>query len=313
MRLLSFLNCGQGRLGIELDNDLVFDANRACLAFLEQQGEPFAQRLADALLPSHALAFLQGGTKSLGQAHKVLEFVQGQVQVNEVLPDYVFQASAIKRLAPIPNPQKIVCVGRNYHDHVAEMKRDVPTIPVLFAKLGNTVCGHQADIPFPRVSDQFDYEAELAVVIGKKGRYIAVDEAMSYVAGYTAMNDITVRDWQHRTPQWLQGKSFDNSGPMGPVLITADEILDPHQLDIQLWLNGELRQSDNTRHLIFDIPALVSFISQVMTLEPGDVIATGTPGGVGVAMQPQGFMKIGDVVRIEIEKIGVLENHIVAP
>jgi acylpyruvate hydrolase len=191
------------------------------------------------------------------------------------------------------------------------MKRDVPTIPVIFAKLPNTVCGDGDEVPFPRVSDQLDYEAELAVVIGRQGRYIPESEALRYVAGYTAFNDITVRDWQHRTPQWLQGKSFDKSAPMGPVLVTADEIGDPHTLDIKLRLNEELRQSDNTSRLIFNIPFLISFVSQVMTLEPGDIIATGTPGGVGVAMDPKGFMKVGDVVKVEIEKIGVLTNHIV--
>jgi len=308
MKLISFLLNGQERLGIEIEGSFV-DANAACRAMLAKQGVLDPARLADALLPADAVAFLKGGSRTLDQAKAVLGFVEESTV--EALSAFVHDRSTVKRLSPVPHPGKIVCVGRNYHDHVTEMKREVPTIPVIFAKLSNTVCADGDEVPFPRVSDQLDYEAELAVVIGKQGRYIPESEALDYVAGYTALNDITVRDWQHRTPQWLQGKSFDKSAPIGPVLVTADEIPDPHTLDIKLWLNDELRQNDNTRQLMFNVPFLISFISQIMTLEPGDIIATGTPGGVGVAMDPKGFMKIGDVVKVEIEKIGVLTNPIV--
>ncbi|OFW81306.1 MAG: 2-hydroxyhepta-2,4-diene-1,7-dioate isomerase [Alicyclobacillus sp. RIFOXYA1_FULL_53_8] len=307
MRLVSFLKDKQERLGIEFDG-FILDANLGCQKMLVAQGEPAPQRLADALLPSLMQAFLEGGARCLEQARQGVEFTAklSDVERGEIL----FAGDAVKILSPVPHPGKVICVGRNYHDHVAEMKRDLPTIPVIFAKLANTICAHGDEVPFPRVSTQFDYEAELAVVIGKRGRYIPEQEAMDYVAGYTAFNDITVRDWQHRTPQWLQGKSFDNSGPTGPALVTADAIADPQQLDIRLWLNEELRQEANTSQLIFKIPFLISFISQVMTLEPGDIIATGTPGGVGVAMEPKGFMQAGDTVRVEIDQIGVLANRI---
>lgn len=306
MKLVSFYVHDDVRLGIETDRGIL-DAHFAYRAMLEQQGEPMAGRLADALVPKDAVAFLEGGERSLNEARKLVAYAAESNAVQRHLYDPV----AMRLASPVPRPGKIVCVGRNYHDHVSEMKREVPTIPVIFAKLPNTVCGSEDSVPFPRVSDQLDYEAELAVVIGKRGRYIDEADAMGYIAGYTALNDITVRDWQHRTPQWLQGKSFDKSSPIGPRIVLTDEIPDPHTLDIKLWLNDELRQNDNTSRLIFNVPKLVSFISQVMTLEPGDVIATGTPGGVGVAMDPKGFMKVGDTVRVELEKIGTLTNYIV--
>lgn len=308
MKLVSFLHHGQERLGIEVEGGFI-DANAVCQAMLAAAGDAAPARLADALLPADIVAFLQGGARTLEQAKKVLAFVAESTAADRA--GYVHDSSTVKRLSPVPHPGKVVCVGRNYHDHVSEMKREVPTIPVIFAKLPNTVCADGDDVPFPSVSEQLDYEAELAVVIGKRGKDIPEAEALDYVAGYTALNDITVRDWQHRTPQWLQGKSFDKSAPIGPVLVTVDEIPNPHVLDIKLWLNGELRQNDNTKRLIFNVPFLISFISKVMTLEPGDIIATGTPGGVGVAMDPKGFLKVGDVVKVDIEKIGVLTNQIV--
>ncbi|MBX5437217.1 MAG: fumarylacetoacetate hydrolase family protein [Alicyclobacillaceae bacterium] len=307
MRLGTFEIGNEERLGIEL-GDYVLDANRACAHLLAEEGDGDAQRLADALLPSDMLAFLRAGERALEQARRVVEFAR-QKDLQAV--DFAHPLAAVRRLAPVPRPGKIVCVGRNYHEHVNEMNNQVPTIPVLFAKFSNVICAHGDPVPHPGVSEELDYEAELAVVIGKRGRRIGEQAALDHVAGYTAFNDITVRDWQRRTPQWLQGKTFDHCGPLGPVLVTKDEIPDPHSLSIRLWLNGELRQSDNTGRLIFNIPRLISFISQIMTLEPGDVIATGTPGGVGVAMNPPGFMKVGDIVRVEIERIGVLENKIV--
>lgn len=308
MRLVTFVRNEEERLGAEFEGNIV-DLNLACRRMMEKQGDAAAGRLGAALLPTDIVSFLIGGSRCLQQAKQVLDFASGCSVEERTI--FTFSRGDVRVLAPIPKPGKVVCVGRNYHDHVSEMKREVPTIPVIFSKLHNTIIANGDGVPFPRVSDQLDYEAELAVVIGRKGRYITEEDAMQYVAGYTAINDITVRDWQHRTVQWLQGKSFDGTGPTGPVLVTGDEIPDPHNLQIKLWLNGELRQNDNTSRLIFSIPFLVSFVSQVMTLEPGDIIATGTPGGVGVAMEPKGFMKAGDVVRIEIEKIGILENPIV--
>jgi len=308
MRIVSFLRNNQERLGVEFQGGFL-DVNLACTAMMAKRGDSEPARLADVLMPSDAVAFFKGGKRTLELAHDVVAFATETPAAERV--DYVHDIATVRRLSPVPHPGKIVCVGRNYSDHVAEMKRDVPTIPVIFAKLANTVCADGDGVPFPLVSDDLDYEAELAIVIGKQGRYISEVDAMDYVAGYTGLNDITVRDWQHRTPQWLQGKSFDKSAPIGPVVVTKDEILNPDHIDIKLWLNGELRQHANTNQMIFNIPHLISFISQVMTLEPGDIIATGTPGGVGAAMNPKGFMKIGDVVKVEIEGIGVLQNQIV--
>lgn len=308
MRLVSFLKDEQVRLGTELEGAVV-DLNLAYRRMLESDGETSPRLLADALLPSDVIEFLKAGDRALSEAQKALTFAK--TCAPEDRQGFVLAEDTVKRLSPVPKPGKIVCVGRNYLNHIAEMNRDIPTIPVLFAKLSNTICAHGDEVPFPRVSDQLDYEAELAVVIGRTGRYIEEADALDYVAGYTVFNDITVRDWQSQTPQWLQGKSFDKSAPAGPVLVTKDDIANPHDLGIRLWLNEELRQNDHTSRLIFKIPFLISFISKVMTLEPGDIIATGTPGGVGAAMNPKGFMKPGDVVRVEIDQIGILENRIV--
>jgi len=310
VRLLTFLAGSHTRLGAEL-RDKVVDLNAALVWMLEQNGEPAANRLAEALLPSDMLSFLQAGLRARQEGERVLGYIASVLSQSDVPAGILFDRSDVHVCAPIPRPGKVICVGINYRNHVMEMKREIPTIPVIFSKLANTIVGHEDTVSMPRVSTDLDYEAELAVVIGRRGRYIKESEAYDYIAGYTAFNDISVRDWQKRTPQWLQGKSFDRTGPLGPVLVTVDEIANPHQLGIRSYVNGEIRQNDNTDKMIFNVPFLVSFISQVMTLEPGDVIATGTPGGVGVAMNPPGFMKVGDTVRVEIDQIGSLQNYIV--
>jgi acylpyruvate hydrolase len=193
------------------------------------------------------------------------------------------------------------------------MGSPLPQYPVLFAKFATTLIGHRRPIVLPKVSNQVDYEAELALVIGRTGKDIPKTQAaFDYLAGYTIFNDVSVRDFQKRTVQWLQGKAFDGTGPIGPALVTADEIRDPHALDITLRLNGEVMQHANTGDFIFDIPTILSYISEIMTLEPGDIIATGTPSGVGYARQPQVFLKPGDVIQVEIAELGVLENQVIA-
>jgi acylpyruvate hydrolase len=204
----------------------------------------------------------------------------------------------------------MICVGHNYREHILEMKREIPPFPVVFAKFANTVIGPEDDIPFFPVSEQLDYEAEFAFVIGKRARNVSQEDALDYVAGYTIVNDVTYRDIQRRTLQWLQGKTVEGSAPMGPWLVTTDELTDPSGLEVVLTVNGEERQHTNTANLVFTVPYLVEFLSNLMTLEPGDVILTGTPGGVGVAMDPQTFLKDGDVVKIAINKIGTLENKV---
>jgi acylpyruvate hydrolase len=192
------------------------------------------------------------------------------------------------------------------------MGRELPTEPVIFAKFSNTLISPQDDIPFFPISDQLDYEAEFAFVIGKQARNVSREDALDYVAGYTIANDVTYRDIQRRTLQWLQGKTVEGSLPIGPWIVTTDELKDPSGLGVRLTVNGEERQKTNTANFVFDVQYLVEFLSNLMTLEPGDIILTGTPGGVGVARNPQVFLKAGDVVKVEIDKIGVLENKVSA-
>jgi 2-keto-4-pentenoate hydratase/2-oxohepta-3-ene-1,7-dioic acid hydratase in catechol pathway len=224
----------------------------------------------------------------------------------------VFSAVKTRLRAPIPKPPKIICIGLNYRDHAAEAKLAVPEVPTVFAKYANTVIGHMHPIVLPKNSVKPDYEAEFAVVIGKGGRHIPEARWRDYVFGYTIVNDVSARDFQLQTSQWTMGKTFDTFAPMGPVIVTADEIEDPHKLAISLTLNGELMQDSNTANLIFGVPQLIAFLSSVMTLQPGDIISTGTPAGVGFARKPPRWLKPGDEVAIEVQGIGRLVNPVVA-
>jgi len=217
----------------------------------------------------------------------------------------------LKLLAPVPRPGKYFGVSLNYADHIEETGLKQPEYPTFFNKQTTCIIGPGQAIERPRVSEKLDYEGELGLVIGKKCRHVDREEAGNVIAGYTICNDVSVRDWQARSHTWTLGKSFDTHGPVGPWIVTPDEIGDPHALDIKTWLNDELRQSSNTRHLIFNCYYLVEYLSIVMTLEAGDIIATGTSSGVGVKMKPRGYMKPGDIVQIEIEKIGILENPVI--
>jgi 2-keto-4-pentenoate hydratase/2-oxohepta-3-ene-1,7-dioic acid hydratase in catechol pathway len=214
-------------------------------------------------------------------------------------------------LAPVARPPKFFAIGLNYADHAAEANLATPEFPVVFAKLGSCVNGPFDAVERPRVSDQLDYEGELGVVIGRRCRHVTAADAPAVIAGYLVVNDVSVRDWQTRTPQWTLGKSFDTHGPIGPWLTTPDEVGDPHTLGIRTWVNGELRQESNTKHLIFDVYALIEHLSAACTLELGDVIATGTPAGVGMLMDPPRLLRAGDVVRVEIDRIGAIENRVV--
>ncbi|HEX6986802.1 MAG TPA: fumarylacetoacetate hydrolase family protein [Planctomycetaceae bacterium] len=217
-------------------------------------------------------------------------------------------------LAPIPRPGKVICIGLNYRDHAAETGAEIPTEPVVFSKFATAVVGPGDEIVLPPAAKQVDYEAELVVVIGRRGRHVAADEAFAYVAGYMCGNDVSARDWQKGRPggQWLLGKTPDTFAPTGPYLVTADEIADPHDLVVRLRLNGEVMQDGNTREFIFGIDRLIAHVSQLVTLEPGDLIFTGTPPGVGVARRPPVFLKPGDEVEVEIAGLGTLRNRVVA-
>jgi acylpyruvate hydrolase len=216
----------------------------------------------------------------------------------------------VELLPPVPAPGKIICLGLNYRGHVSETGRELPTYPVLFTKFAASLVGPTAPIVKPPESEQVDYEAELAVVIGRRARRVKPHDAMAAVAGFTVANDVTMRDYQYRTHQWLQGKAWPRCTPLGPFLVTPDEVGDGSGLDIRLELNGAEMQSSNTELMIFDVPTTVALVSEFTELQPGDVILTGTPAGVGYRRDPQVFLQPGDRVRVEIEGLGALDNEV---
>jgi acylpyruvate hydrolase len=244
-----------------------------------------------------------------------LQLLEDQVshleRASSGIQSYLFHGSDAILRAPIIRPQKLVGVGLNYKDHVEEIKGQAPKQPLLFGMYSNAIIGPEESIVLPPMSTQVDYEAELGVVIGRRARHISPTAALDYIAGYTIVNDVSARDLQFSDGQWLRAKSFDTFAPMGPYLVTRNALGDGDGLAIELRLNGKTMQKSNTRNMIFKVLDLVSFISNVMTLEVGDVIATGTPGGVGFVRNPQVFMKAGDVVEIELEGIGLLRNRVV--
>lgn len=214
--------------------------------------------------------------------------------------------------APIPMPNKIICIGLNYRDHAKESGAEIPKSPIIFSKFNTCIIGANQPIVLPKNSSQVDYEAELAFIIGRRAKNVSREDAMNYVFGYTNFNDVSARDFQFSDGQWQRGKSCDTFAPLGEFIATTDEIADPHNLKIQFRLNGEVLQNSNTGELIFKIPELIEFLSETITLEPGDIIATGTPPGVGFARQPPIFLKDGDIAEVEIEGLGVLLNSVVA-
>jgi 2-keto-4-pentenoate hydratase/2-oxohepta-3-ene-1,7-dioic acid hydratase in catechol pathway len=220
--------------------------------------------------------------------------------------------SKVKLLAPIPKPPKLICVGLNYRDHAIESNMEIPKVPTIFNKFSTSIIGPGDQIVLPKTSEKPDYEAEFAFVIGQGGRHIPADKWRDHVFGYTIINDVSARDYQMATTQWLMGKTFDTFCPMGPWIVTADEIEDPHNLDIKMTINGEVLQNSNTRELIFRIPDLIAYLSSVMTLESGDIVSTGTPAGVGLGHKPPRWLKPGDECVVTISGIGELRNPVVA-
>jgi acylpyruvate hydrolase len=220
------------------------------------------------------------------------------------------EASHITYGPVVPDPEKVICIGLNYRDHAQETNLSVPEVPTVFAKYPNTLIGDGDSILIGDTTAQPDYEAELAFVIGRRAKSVSEQDAMNYVAGYTIFNDVSARDYQLRTSQWTLGKSFDTFGPLGPALVTKDEVSDPHALGIRLWIGDELLQDSNTSNMIFRIASLVAHLSSAMTLQPGDIVATGTPAGVGFTRKPPRYLRPGETVRVEIEKLGVLRNPV---
>jgi 2-keto-4-pentenoate hydratase/2-oxohepta-3-ene-1,7-dioic acid hydratase in catechol pathway len=237
--------------------------------------------------------------------------VEGEHVVDRQQDDE-YALDEVRLLAPV-QPRKYLAIGLNYADHIAESGMQAPEFPIFFNKQVTCVVGPGDDVHMPRVSSLLDYEGELAIVIGRRCRHVPLEQAHEVIAGYTIANDVSVRDWQLRTPTMTMGKSFDTHGPLGPWVVTADELGDPHDLGLRTFVNDEPRQDGNTREMVFDCFQQVAHLSEAFTLEPGDVIATGTPAGVGAVRQPfpEGLLKVGDVVRVEIEGIGTLENTVV--
>jgi 2-keto-4-pentenoate hydratase/2-oxohepta-3-ene-1,7-dioic acid hydratase in catechol pathway len=282
MRLATFTHAGTTRIGV-VSGDEVVDLAEAAPG-----------------LPRAMEAFLDGGAPALAAAARAAARAAGRIQLEDVRLE-----------APVLRPRKILAVGLNYADHVAESGMKPPEVPTIFNKQVTAVTGPYDPIHLPRASRALDYEGELAFVIGRRCRHVPRARAPEVVAGYLVLDDVSVRDWQLRTPTWTMGKSFDTHCPMGPWIVTPDELDDPHSLAIRTWVNGELRQDSNTKELIHDCFALVEHLTTAFTLEPGDVVTTGTPGGVGISMKPPRLLAAGDVVRVEIEGIGQIENPVV--
>jgi acylpyruvate hydrolase len=312
MRLLTYEFQGRIRLGAEQDGHVV-DLNRGYALLLATRGAVDFQAQADRELPADMRGFLDLWDHSLPRAKEVLALARNVRGSEGALARAVIHPpQAVRLCAPILNPRKIICLGLNYRGHLPEFNADIPTEPILFSKYATAIIGPEDPILLPGVSKEVDYEAELAFMIARRGRHIAKALALEYVAGYTIMNDVSARDYQMRKPggQWMSGKTFDTFAPLGPALVTQEDIPDPHLLDLVCTVSGERMQSSNTKHLIFSVPDIVAYCSHIFTLEPGDVIATGTPGGVGFARKPPRFLKDGDVVVIEIQGIGALRNTV---
>ncbi|WP_342601732.1 fumarylacetoacetate hydrolase family protein [Peribacillus sp. FSL E2-0159] len=254
--------------------------------------------------PACMKKFIERGSELRSRAEQLIE-----QRIND---DAIFKLSEVKILPPFTKPDKIICVGLNYFDHCKETGMEPPESPVIFSKYANAIAGHNDAIEIPINSTEVDFEAELAFVIGREAKHVSEEEADDYIFGYTIMNDISARDLQFQDGQWSRGKTADTFAPFGPVVVTHDEVGDPHNLAISLELNGEIMQDSNTSNLIFTVPKIISFLSQSMTLKPGDLIATGTPPGVGMGRNPKIWLKNGDRMNVSIERIGTLSNYVKA-
>ena len=273
-------------------------------------GAPLASSRGIREIPLDMVAFLNIGEAGMNAARLVERAVRDRdPRLNN--PHICFDEGSVKLLAPVPVPTKIVCIGLNYRDHCEENNKPIPERPIIFAKFSTAVIGPGDAIVRPKLTRQLDYEAELGVVIGRAGKHISIKDAPDYIAGYTIMHDVSARDIQFGDGQWVRGKTFDTFCPMGPALVTPDEVGDPHNLAIRAVLNGRVMQDSNTGNMIFNCYYLVSYLSQVFTLQPGDCILTGTPGGVGAFRQPPVWLEPGDTITIEIEKLGSLTNPVV--
>lgn len=285
MRLVTFTHQGQRRLGAR-SGDSIIDLSAA-----------------DPSIPSAMKEFLEAGDSAVSRARAVINS-----------GTHAISATDVTIHAPIDNPEKIICIGLNYADHAAESGMPIPDEPIVFSKYASSIIGPDENIVAPSASSQVDYEVELVVVIGKRGRNISEDDALDHVAGYMVGHDVSARDYQLEKPgaQWMMGKTFDTFAPIGPDLVTTDDVPDPHNLGIRCILNGETVQDSNTSQLIFGVPKLVAYLAHVFTLTPGDLIFTGTPPGVGMGREPQLWLKQGDQVICEIDGLGRLKNPVIS-
>jgi 2-keto-4-pentenoate hydratase/2-oxohepta-3-ene-1,7-dioic acid hydratase in catechol pathway len=297
MKLVRFSANGQGpRLGM-LEGDRIVDLQASLAASLARRGVVRSQEIAAALVPPSTRGFLEGGVASQEAVASLSERVS-------------VPRNAARLHAPITDPGKFICIGLNYRDHAEEAGQPIPKEPPVFPKWANAILDPGEPILRPRGSKQLDWEVELGVVIGRTARFVPMEQALDFVWGYTIINDVSARDFQFMTSQWAAGKIGDTMAPVGPYIADRQEIKDPHVLDLKLWVNGTLMQEGTTRTFIFDVRYLVSYLSRIMTLSPGDLIATGTPPGVGFARKPPLFLQPGDTVKLEITGLGTLENTV---
>ena len=297
MKLVRFSSNGQSpRVGV-LQGDRIADLQASLTASLARRGVVRAQDIAAALVPASTREFLEGGAATQDAIASITEWV-------------TVPAASARLHAPIADPGKFICIGLNYRDHAEETGNAIPKEPPIFAKWSNAIIDPGEPILRPRGSKQLDWEVELGVVIGRPARYVAREQALDYVWGYTIINDASARDFQMLTSQWMAGKIFETAAPIGPYIADRTEVPDPHTLTLKTFVNGKQVQNGNTKTFIFDVRYLVSYLSNLITLMPGDVIATGTPPGVGLGMKPPVYLNAGDVVRMEITGLGTLENPV---
>lgn len=303
MRFVQFSQGTDIYPGVLAGDDHVINLKAAAIAYPDKLLSPVES----------IISLLRQGNRTMKEVRTLVDYLSGEIIArSESLPQgVVLKRNDVRLAAPILDPQKIIAVGLNYRDHCIENNLEPPKSPIIFAKYPSAIIGDEEAIVLDEeVARQIDYEAEFAFVMGKRAQRVSEQDAMDYVAGYTIVNDVSARDLQFAEGQWVRAKSLDTFCPLGPALVTKDEVPDPHNLDVRCILNGRVVQYSNTKHLIFGVPYLVSFLSRGITLLPGDIISTGTPGGVGYHRKPQLFLKTGDTVRVEIEHIGILSNTV---
>ena len=294
MKLVTYQTNGQAQLGA-ISNDQIIDLGQAYRAMAGHDSASF---------PDDMIALLKEADEGLAKAQAAIDFAEANGGFSQSLEQVTF-------LPPVVKPGKVIALGRNYAAHAKEGGAQPPKYPMLFHKTATSLLGAGGTIVIPPVTKRVDYEAELAVIIGRTCKQVSEEEALDYVAGYAAANDVSARDLQRRTSQFSAGKMVDTFGPLGPALVTRDEVPDPQNLRIQTRLNGQVMQDSNTKMMIFSVAFTISYISQITTLEVGDVILTGTPEGVGFARKPPVYLKEGDVVTIEVEGVGTLSNSVI--